>query len=367
MAEVMEASARRAKCRGPRLLRRPPIAPSDPPRYRRRQRRSSPEITMIAARLLALALCLALAPRPVPAQEPPLVMVGTGAITGVYYPVGVALCRLFNQHRRDHGMRCSARPAEGSVGNIEDLRAGTIDLAIVQSDTQADALEGAAGFAAAGPFEGLRAVMSLHPEPLTVVARADAGIAGVADLAGKRVAVGSPGSGTRAIADVLMAGLGWTTADFAAAPELETGRQGQALCAGEIDAYLFAVGHPALAIQETAADCDVVLVPAAGPAVDALLAANPHFFEATIPAGLYRGTDREVATFGVGATLVTRAEVPEDTVYRLVSSVFDDFETLRGLNPALVSLEARDMASEGLTAPLHPGAARYYREQGWLP
>ena len=185
----------------------------------------------------------------------------------------------------------------------------------MQSDVQRDALEGTGGFAEAGPLPELRAVMALYPEPLTIVARADAGIDELADLEGKRVALGPPGSGTRALADALIAGLGWTPASFAATPELDPARQGAALCAGEVDAFLYAVGHPALAIQEATAACPAVLVDAAGPEVEALVGSDPAWSAATIPAGLYRGTPREVETFGVGATLVTRAEVSEDVVY----------------------------------------------------
>ena len=313
----------------------------------------------------ALALVAALA-GPAAAQDTTVVPMGTGAVTGVYFPVGVALCRLANQHRRETGLRCAAQPSAGSVANIAGLRDGSLDLAIVQSDVQAEALAGAGTFADAGAFADLRAVMALYPEPLTLVARADAGIAQIEDLAGKRVWIGAAGSGTRTIADALMGALGWTADTFEAVPDLPSDLLGRALCDGEIDAFLYTVGHPALVIQEATTSCDAVLVDIAGPAVDALVASRPYFVAATIPAGLYRGNRRPVTTFGVGATLVTRAEVPDDTVYAIVSGVFDDFEMLRGLDPVLAALDPQQMTREGLSAPLHPGAARYYREQGWI-
>ena len=238
----------------------------------------------------------------------------------------------------------------------------------MQSDVQRDALEGTGGFAEAGPLPELRAVMALYPEPLTIVARADAGIDELDDLEGKRVALGPPGSGTRAHrrrAD-RRARLDARRAS-PPRPSSTPRARAAALCAGEVDAFLYAVGHPALAIQEATAACPAVLVDAAGPAVEALVGSDPAWSAATIPAGLYRGTPREVATFGVGATLVTRAEVPEDVVYTLVRDVFEDFETLKGLNPALVALDPEAMVAGGLTAPLHPGAERYFRERGWLP
>ena len=303
---------------------------------------------------------------PQAAAEPDLAWMGTGNVAGVYYPVGVALCRLVNQHRRETGLRCAARPSEGSVGNLTALRDGSYDLAIVQSDTQAAALAGSGVFAPAGPFEALRSVASLYPEPLTVVARADAGIAGIGDLAGKRVAWGGPGSGTRAVADELMGALGWTAESFAAVPELAPDRLADALCEGEIDAFAYVVGHPALVVQEATTACDAVLLDVAGPAVEALVAATPAFVAATIPAGLYRGTPRAVATFGVGATLVTRADAPAEWIDTIVRSVFDDLEMLRGLDPVLVNLDPAAMARDGLAAPLHPAAESYYRERGWL-
>ncbi len=299
--------------------------------------------------------------------EPQVAAMGTGNIAGVYFPVGVALCRLANMHRRETGLRCAARPTAGSVANIAGLRDGSLELAIVQSDIQADALNGVGAFAEAGPYADLRSVMSLYPELLTVAVRADAGIERIEDLAGKRVVLGEQGSGTRAIGDALVKALGWTDASFAETPEIAPNRVGTALCNDEIDAFFYAVGHPSSVIQSATTDCDVTLIAAAGPAVDELVRNTPSFVAATIPAGLYRGTDRPVATFGVSATLVTRADVPDATIAAIVSGVFGDFDMLRGLDPVLVGLDQKAMVSNGLTAELHPGAAGYYREQGWLP
>lgn len=321
----------------------------------------------LAALLLAATPAAAQEPTETPpVPEPEIAWMGTGNVAGVYYPVGVALCRLVNQHRRETNLRCAARTSEGSVGNLTALRDGSYDLAIVQSDTQEAAFEGSGAFAAAGPFEALRAVAALYPEPLTLLARADAGITRVEDLAGKRVAWGAPGSGTRALADRLMAALGWTAESFAAVPDLAPDRLAGALCDGEIDAFAYVVGHPALVVQEATTSCPAVLVEVAGPAVDALVAETPAFVAATIPAGLYRGNDRPVATFGVGATLVTRADQPEERIDTVVRSVFGDLEMLRGLDPVLAKLDPEAMARDGLSAPLHPAAEGYYRERGWL-
>lgn len=321
---------------------------------------------MLRPMALGALLLLAAAPAGPAAQETRLVEMATGNVTGVYFPVGVSVCRLVNQERRAHGLRCAARLAAGSVANIAALREGSVDLAIVQSDVQDQALRGANEFAEAGAFTGLRAVMALHPEPLTIVARADAGIAQLEDLPGKRISIGGPGSGQRALWDVVMDRMGWSPEDFAAMLELAPSEQAPAVCGDRIDAFVFTVGHPALSVQEATTGCGAVLAEATGPVVQALIAEGPLYFATEIPGGLYRGNPTGVETFGVGATLVTRADVAEDRIDTLVRAVFGDFEMLRGLHPALANLEPERMAHTGLSAPLHPAADRYYRERGWI-
>ena len=317
----------------------------------------------IGTLLRLLAALMVLAPAAA-AQDPQLVRMGTGSVTGLYYPVGVSLCRLVNQHRRETNLHCSAIPSGGSVSNIAGLRDDTFDFAIVQSDSQAAAAEGAGAFEAAGPYPDLRSVMALYPELLTVVARADAGVTRIEDLAGKNVALGAEGSGTRAVADAVLGALGWTPASFADTPDVAADRLARTLCDGGIDAFFYTVGSPALVIQEATTSCDAKLVPVSGAAVDALVASEPYYVAATIPAGLYRGNPEPVATFGVGATLVTRADEPVDTVYTVVRAIFRDIDMLRGLDPVLSDLDPAAMTEQGLSVPLHPGAARFYQESG---
>ncbi|MDD3519032.1 MAG: TAXI family TRAP transporter solute-binding subunit [Chromatiales bacterium] len=293
------------------------------------------------------------------------VTIGTGGVTGVYYPTGGAICRLVNQDR-DAGLRCSAEATAGSIFNLNSLRGGQMDFGVAQSDWQYHAFHGSDRFAEAGPHEKLRAVFSLHPEPFTVLVRPDSGIERFEDLKGKRVNIGNPGSGQRATMERLMQSYGWTTADFALASELPSREQGQALCDGRIDVYLFTVGHPSAAIQEPMATCDARLVPVTGPVIDGLVAQNPYYFKAIIPAGMYPGHDADVETFGVGATLVTTADTPEPVVHAVVKAVFENFGTFTGLHPAFAVLDRERMVSDGLSAPLHPGAERYFREAGLL-
>lgn len=294
------------------------------------------------------------------------ITIGTGGVTGVYYPTGGAICRLVNKGRRDHGVRCSVESTGGSVYNINTIREGELEFGVAQSDWQYHAFNGSSRFEDVGAFESLRAVFSVHPEPFTVVARADSGITNIMDLAGKRVNIGNPGSGQRGTMEVLMEALGWTTDDFALATELKAAEQSAALCDNQIDAMVYTVGHPSGSIQEATTACDSVLVEVSGEAVEALVEANSFYRTATIPGGMYRGNDDDTMTFGVGATFVSSSDVSEDVVYTLVSSVFENIDDFKGLHPAFANLVPEEMVSAGLSAPLHDGAAKYYREQGWV-
>ncbi len=292
------------------------------------------------------------------------ITIGTGGVTGVYYPTGGAICRLVNKGRKEHGVRCSVESTGGSVYNINTIREGELEFGVAQSDWQYHAYNGTSKFEDAGKFEGLRAVFSVHPEPFTVVARADSGIKTFADLKGKRVNIGNPGSGQRGTMEVLLEALGWTTDDFALATELKASEQSAALCDNQIDAMVYTVGHPSGSIQEATTACDSVLVEVSGEAVDKLVADNSFYRTATIPGGMYRGNDADTATFGVGATFVSSDAVSEDAVYAVVSSVMNNIEDFKGLHPAFANLDPKEMATAGLSAPLHPGAAKYYKEAG---
>eukprot|EP00003_Mantamonas_plastica_P013519 TRINITY_DN235_c0_g1_i1.p1 TRINITY_DN235_c0_g1~~TRINITY_DN235_c0_g1_i1.p1 ORF type:complete len:352 (+),score=53.24 TRINITY_DN235_c0_g1_i1:195-1250(+) len=300
------------------------------------------------------------------AQENRFITIGTGGVTGVYYPTGGAICRLVNKDRKEHGIRCSVESTGGSSYNINTIRAGELDLGVAQSDIQYYALHGEKAFNEVGPFADLRAVFSIHPEPFTVVARADAGIKTFDDLKGKRVNIGNPGSGQRDTMDIVMSAKGWTLDDFALASELKPAEQSQALCDNKIDAMIYTVGHPSGSIQEATTACDSVLVEVAGAEIDKLVADNPYYRVATIPGGMYRGNPDDVKTFGVGATFVSSTKTDEDVVYHVVKAVFDNFDDFKKLHPAFANLVKEEMVKDGLSAPLHDGAAKYYKEAGLM-
>ena len=314
-----------------------------------------------AGALLALGM-LSSAPAVLAQQK--YITIGTGGVTGVYYPAGGAICRLVNKNRKEHGIRCSVESTGGSVFNINTIKAGELDMGVAQSDVQFNAVKGRNQFKE--PFTELRAVFSLHPEPVTVVVRKEADIKTFADLKGKKFNVGNPGSGTRASLDELIAAMGWTIKDFALASELKADEHGPALCDGKIDGFFYLVGHPSANIQDPTTVCGAKLISVTGPAVDKLVKANPYYAYATIPAGLYPNNPQETHTYGVLATVVTSTRTSPDTVYQVVRAVFDNFSDFKKLHPAFQVLKPENMIKDGLSAPLHEGAVKYYKEKGWM-
>ncbi|MGD2271810.1 MAG: TAXI family TRAP transporter solute-binding subunit [Desulfobacterales bacterium] len=315
--------------------------------------------------LFGLVLFMSAAPNGAVA-ETKFVTIGTGGVTGVYYPTGGAICRLVNKGRKVHGIRCSVESTAGSTYNLATIAAGELDMGVVQSDWQYHAYHGSSRFEDKGPNRDLRAVFSVHPEPFTVVARADSGIKHFEDLKGKRVNIGNPGSGQRGTMEVVMKAYGWTKKTFKLASELKSAEQSKALCDNKIDAIVFTVGHPSGSIQEATTSCDSVLVPVTGSKIDKLVGDNAYYRTATIPGGMYRGNPNDVRTFGVGATFVSSTEVPESVIYNVVKAVFENFDDFKKLHPAFKVLKKEEMIKDGLSAPLHKGAEKYYKEAGLM-
>jgi uncharacterized protein len=302
-------------------------------------------------------------PSPVSATE---LQIGTGSTAGVYYRVGRAICSLVNRQSAELDLTCEAIPTKGSISNLRDVRAGNPQIAVAQSDWQFHATEGSGPFADAGPDEKLRSLFSVHGEPFTVVARRDSDIATLDDLKGKRVNIGNPGSGQRATMEVVMAALGWTADDFALMESLPADQQSLALCHGRVDAIIYTVGHPNPSIGKAIGLCDARIVEVGGPAIDKLVAERPYYAYTEIPGGIYNGNDQPVKTFGVKATVVASADLDADTAYSVVKTVFENLDRFRGMHPAFGTLEAKPMVTDGLTAPLHEGALRYYKEKGLM-
>lgn len=297
--------------------------------------------------------------------EDKFVTIGTGGQTGVYYVVGQSICQLVNRDTAKTNVKCNAPSTGASVANLNAIADKQMEMGIAQSDWQYHAYNGSSSFEGK-KNDKLRAVFSLHPEPFTVMARTDAKIATFDDLKGKRVNVGDPGSGTRATMNVILAAKGWTDKEFKVASELKPAEMASVMCDNNLDAITYNVGHPNGALKEAAASCDAHLVPVTGEAIDKLVADHSYYAKATIPGGLYKGTDNPVETFGVYATLVTSADVDADRVYTVVKAVFDNFDRFKRLHPAFANLKEEEMIKNALSAPLHEGAIRYYKERGWM-
>jgi hypothetical protein len=314
----------------------------------------------------AAAFAASALPQVASAQQQRFITVGTGGVTGVYYPAGGAICRLVNRDRAKHGLRCSVESTGGSVANVNLLKSGEIEFGVAQSDVQFNATKGQGQFQKDGAMGDLRAVFALHPEPFTVVARKEANITKFEDFKGKRFNVGNPGSGTLASMNELLAAMGWKMSDFGLASELRPDEHGPALCDGKIDGFFYAVGHPSANIQDPTTICGAKLVNLTGPAVDKLVKEKPYYAVATIPGGMYPNNPQATTTFGVQATIVSSAKVPADVVYTVVKTVFDNLDEFKKLHPALANLKPEDMIKNGLSAPLHEGALKYYKEKGWI-
>jgi TRAP transporter TAXI family solute receptor len=293
------------------------------------------------------------------------VSIGTGGVTGVYYPAGGSICRMLNKERKEHGIRCSVESTGGSGYNVNSIRAGELEFGVAQSDVQAAALAGKGQFQD-NPFPELRSVFSLHPEPIHLMARADSGIQSFDDLEGKRVNIGNPGSGNRSMMELMMAEKGWTTDNFAFAAELKSSEMAQALCDDKFDVTIFVAGLPNGSAQEATTTCDVRMIPLIDDTSLAVQKKHSEFSQAIIPSGMYNGNPNDVVTFGPKATIVTSTNVSDKVVYEMTKAVFENFDSFKRLHPAFARLQPLEMVHSSLVAPLHPGAEKYYREQGLI-
>ncbi len=292
------------------------------------------------------------------------VTIGTGGITGVYYPTGGAIAKMVNLKKKEYGIRATVESTGGSVFNINAVLAGDLEFGIAQSDRQYQAMKGVAEWEKKGPQTKLRSVFSIHPELVTLVAAADANINSIQDLKGKKVNIGNPGSGHRQNALDAFATVGIDAEKDLKTEGIKASEAPGLLQDGRIDAFFYTVGHPSGAIKEaTAGARKVRFVPITG--VEKLLSASSYYAESYIPAKLYPNAvgKEDVNTFGVKATLITSADVSDDVVYAITKEVFDNFEAFKKLHPAYSVLTKESMLS-GLSAPLHPGALKYFKEAG---
>ena len=299
------------------------------------------------------------------AERQRYVTMGTGGVTGVYYPTGGAIAKLINDKRDIYGVRMSVESTGGSIYNINALASGDLDFGIAQSDLQHQAYHGLNEWNNT-PQSGLRFVLGMHPEIITLVAADDADIRSLEDLKGKRVNIGNPGSGNRANAiDILTAaGINWQ--EDLLVESLRAAEAPRMVQDGRMDAFFYTVGHPNGAISEaTSGRRKVRFVPITG--LDHYVVAHPYYSMVEIPVDAYPMAVAEgpVLSIGVITTLVTHEQVDPEIVYAVAKEVYQNFATFRELHPALERLEPADML-RGQSAPIHPGAEKFYREVGLI-
>jgi uncharacterized protein len=320
-------------------------------------------ISMSVAVAFALVCVMAMGSADVQAKTT-FVTIGTGGITGVYYPTGGAIAKIVNQKRKEYGIRCTVESTGGSVFNVNAVMSGDLEFGVVQSDRQYQAMKGMAEWKDKGPQKDLRAVFSIHPESVTLCAAVDAGINDIKDLKGKRVNIGNPGSGQRQNSIDALEAVGLNFETDMQAEQVKAAEAPGLLQDGRIDAFFYTVGHPSGAFKEaTAGARKVKFVSITG--IDSLLAKFPYYAKSFVPVKLYPGAanDADVETFGVKATFVTSAKVPADVVYAVTKEVFENFDSFKKLHPAYAVLTKASML-EGMSAPIHEGAMKYYKEAG---
>ena len=301
------------------------------------------------------------------------ISIGTGGPTGVYFVVGNSVCRMVHKEAaegrksgRKHGLRCAAPSTGGSNYNIGQIKEGELQFGVAQSDWQYHAYNGSSKWEG-NQYSDLRAVFSVHPEPFQLIAGKDSGISSWDDLKGKIVNIGNPGSGQRGTMEVLMKAREMSIDDFKQATELTSSEQVNALCDGKVDAIAYTVGVPNGAIGQAIDGCGASFVNLDSAAEQKLVNDNPYYAFANIPAGtFYKSQSSDATTFGVMATFVSSASVSDDIVYEVVRAVFENLDDFRKLHPAFTNLDPEQMISNGLSAPLHDGAVKYYKEQGWM-
>lgn len=290
------------------------------------------------------------------------ITIGTGGVTGVYYPAGGAICRLINKDRKDHKIRCSVESTGASVYNVNSIRSGELDFGIAQSDVVYRAYRGKAEFKKTGSDKNLRTVFALYPEVFTIVARADKNIKEFDDLKGKRVNIGNPGSGQRSTLEAILAEQGKSTKIYSLRAELKAAEMASALCDNKIDAMIYFVGHPSGAIKEATTTCESRLVNVRGKAIEQIIRKQPYYQKAQVSGNLYRNNPNTTYSFGAITLLTTSSKTSDKAVYTLVKAVFENFESFKKLHPAFNSLKKADMVKASANAPLHSGAIKYFKE-----
>jgi uncharacterized protein len=331
-------------------------------RSRPDRRRATPLSRRLKAILLGAAL--ALGPAAGARAEPFRLNIWTGGVTGVYYQIGAAICRLLQDHPPRRPIACTTAGSAGSVGNLIQMRTGEVPLALAQADSLHDAVTGTGGFANIGRDSQVRALFSLVTETLLVLTRREDWVPKLLELKGRRVNIGAPASGSEVTFRQLLAERGFTAAEFVELSDIKASLQAVALCDGEVDAIAFMAANPVPVMQEATHLCDTRFVPLDQEFTRAMVDRHPFYVPGMIPGGLYPNNPDPTPTIGVRATLVAPASTPDDVIYEVTRTVLDNLAELRTLHLAFATIEAKEILGYCVFAPIHPGAQRYFKERG---
>ena len=290
------------------------------------------------------------------------ITIGTGGVTGTYYPTGGAICRLMNKQRSTTGIRCSVESTGGSVYNVNTIQAGELDFGISQSDTAYQALNGEGKFSGRA-VTGLRSVIAIYPELLAFVVRKDANIKSLADMRGKKINVDIPGSGTRMTTDIVLDAEGILHSQLALANELKSSEGPTLLKDRKIDGYFGMFGHPTANIKDASNSVAIDLVPIAGPKIDQLVAQYPYYAKGSISSSYYKGIEKDVPSIGVKAVLVTLDSTPDNVVEAITNTILNNFDDFKRLHPAYKTITKQSLL-DGLAVPQHPAAAKIFSDAG---
>ena len=292
------------------------------------------------------------------------ITIGTGGVTGTYYPTGGAICKFVNQYKKESKIRCSVESTDGSLYNLNGIKNSDLDFGIVQSDIVYQASKGEGQFKDA-KLPKLRSVMAIYPELLTLVTRKDANIHNLLDIKGKKINLGNSGSGNETTALTLFKESGLKKSDLKEATSFSATEMPDALKNNNIDGYFYMVGHPTANIKDAANSTDISIISIEDKILNSLVEKYPYFAKSNIQAGTYKGQSSDIATFGVKAVLVANEKIDENTVYFLVKAILENFDEFKKLHPAYAHI-TKESLLDGLSAPLHDGAKRYFKEKGLI-
>lgn len=290
------------------------------------------------------------------------IYIGTGSVQGVYFPIGGVICRLFNRYTVNHNIRCTLESTGGSINNLVQLRDGGFDIVVAQSDWQYYAYTGTSAFEKYGANDALRSVFALEADPLALFVKKDSPISHFDDLANRTVSFGYSRSLQHRIMDHYLELKGWTEEKFQQMVLMSDAKQGGAVCSGQVDAILLLSSSSYDSLANIPADCELKLIPINDETVAKVIAKYPYYRLGKIPSSMTLGGTEDVASFGLGATFVAMESTSPKAVYNVVKEIVENFADFKSLHPSLQMMRPEELPKAGLTAPLHPGAIRYYRE-----